>query len=125
MEGCGCWCGYVEGGGQYTMSGGDFGEGGCGGRVRVRCVCVCGGGVGGSTRCQEDTSETEREKERGFGRRWRGEFNPFSAPACEVFGQKEPRTRLKNNTFRPGPITYLFQCYPFFTCQCEKEDKKA
>ena len=50
-------------------------------------------------------------------------INPFTAPACEIFGLKDARPRLRSYS------TYTFSAKRFdedpFTCQREKEDKKA
>ena len=55
-------------------------------------------------------------------------INPITATACKISGLKDPRTRLQTECFL-GPITSVLSALRFngdpFTCQCEKEDKKA
>ena len=55
-------------------------------------------------------------------------INPFTAPACKISGLEDARTGLQNSPFS-GPIASALNAMRFgespFTCQCEKEDKKA
>ena len=55
-------------------------------------------------------------------------LNPFTAPACKMFGLNDARTRLQTYFFR-SYNTSTFSAMRFdknpFTCQSETEDKKA
>ena len=52
-------------------------------------------------------------------------LNPFTGPACTISELKDARTRLQIVSYNTSTVNATrFDKAPF-TCQCEKEDKKA